>query len=90
MALQSKDLPLVGNMADQCPLCERPRDSPSEFCSLHDAALRNLESAYPAWNKGYDGKLSREEYFAKVATLPETGRSVKEVIRHIQTKGAIT
>lgn len=90
MALQSKDLPLVDDMADRCSLCERPRDSPSEFCSLHDAALRNLESGYPAWNKGYDGKLSREEYFAKVATLPETGRSVKEVIQHIHAKGAVT
>jgi hypothetical protein len=51
--------------------------------------LRNLESAYQAWSKGYDGKLSRKEYFAKVATLPETGQSVKEVIRHARAKGAV-
>jgi len=77
-------------MADRCSLCERPRGSSSEFCGLHDAAWRNLESGYPAWNKGYDGKLSREEYFAKVVILPETGRSVKEVIQHFQAKGAVT
>jgi hypothetical protein len=77
-------------MVDRCPLCERPREPSSEFCSLHDAALGSLENAYPAWNKGYDGKLGREEYFARAAALLETGQSVKEVIRHISAKGAAT
>jgi len=77
-------------MPDRCSICERPRDRSSEFCSVHDAALRNLESAYLAWSKGYDGKLSKDEYFAKVATLPETGRSVKDLIRHTRAKGAVS
>jgi len=77
-------------MADQCPLCERPRESAFEFCSLHEAALRSLDDAYHAWNRGYNGKLSRKEYLAKVASLPETGQTVKEVIQHIQAQGAVT
>jgi hypothetical protein len=86
MPIDREDLPLVDRMPDRCLICERLRALSSEFCSVHDAALRNLEAVYPTWNKGYDGKLSREEYFAKVATLPETGRSVKQVIQHIFAK----
>jgi hypothetical protein len=77
-------------MVDQCPLCERPREPPSEFCNLHNVALRNLESAYSSWNKAFDGKLAKDEYFAKISALPETGPSVKEVIHHLRKKGAIS
>ena len=76
-------------MADRCPLCNRPVDSPSKFCDLHDAAFRNLESAYPVWNKGYDGRLTREDYITRVLSLPETGRVVKEVIQQLRTKGTV-
>jgi len=77
-------------MGDQCPICKRPPDAPSDLCSLHTAAFKNLENAYPAWNKAYDEKLSRKEFFDKVAALPETGRSAKEVIEHLRTKGVVT
>jgi hypothetical protein len=77
-------------MADQCPLCERPKESRSEFCNLHSAAFRNLESAYSSWNKAYDGKLTKEEYLTRITGLPETGASVKEVIQHLRGKGAVT
>lgn len=90
MGFQSKDSPLVDDMADQCPLCNRPREPPSEFCNLHDTAFRNLESAYSSWNKAYDGKLTKEEYFTKITALPETGRSVKEVIQRLRGIGVVT
>jgi hypothetical protein len=77
-------------MAEQCPLCERPRELSSEFCYLHNIALRNLESAYASWNKAYDGKLAKDEYFAKIATLPETGGSAREVVQHLRKKGALS
>jgi len=77
-------------MAEQCPLCERPKESSSGFCSLHNTAFRNLENAFSLWNKAYDGKISKEECVDKIETLPETGQSVKEVIRHIRGKGAVT
>ncbi len=77
-------------MAEQCPLCERPKESSSEFCSLHNTALRNLENAFSSWNKAYDGKISREECLDKIGTLLETGQSVKEVIHHIRGKGVAT
>jgi hypothetical protein len=78
------------HMADQCRLCQRHREPSSEFCGLHGAALRNLNSAYSSWNKAYGGKLSSEEFLAKVAILPETGRSVREVIQHLRGKGVVS
>jgi hypothetical protein len=80
----------VDDMAGQCLLCERPNEPPSEFCSLHAVALENLESAYSSWNRAYEGKLSKADYYAKVLALPETGRSVKEVIQHFRGKGVFT
>lgn len=87
---QLKARSLVVHMAGQCSLCERHREPSSEFCNLHGMAFRNLDSAYSSWNKAYGGKLTREEYQAKVAILPETGRSVREVIQHFQGKGAVS
>ncbi len=75
-------------MADHCPLCERPKQSPSEYCTLHSNAHTNLENAYPAWSKAYDGNLTKEEYFTKVEKLGESGHAVKAVIRHLRGKTA--
>ncbi len=75
-------------MAEHCPLCERPRESPSEFCALHSAANTNLENAYAAWSKAYSGHLTREEYFTKLDNLPETGPAVKAVIQFLRGKEA--
>jgi hypothetical protein len=75
-------------MADHCPLCERPRLSPSEFCTLHSAAHDNLEDAYAAWSKSYDGNLTREEYFTRLEKLGETGPAAKAVIQHLREKNA--
>jgi hypothetical protein len=77
-------------MAEQCPLCERLKESSSKFCSLHNTALRNLENAFSSWSKAYEGKITKEACFDKIETLPETGLSVKEVIHHIRGKGAAT
>ena len=77
-------------MAEQCPLCERPKEPSSKFCSLHNTALRNLENAFSSWNKAYDGKITKKECLDKIESLPETGQSVKEVIQHIRDKGAAT
>lgn len=80
-------LSTVNKMVDHCSLCERPKESSSEFCSFHNSALRNLEEAYASWNKAYDGKLSKEEYYAKLTDLAETGRTVKNLIEHLRGKG---
>jgi hypothetical protein len=77
-------------MADQCPLCERHREPSSQFCNLHGEAFRNLDNSYSLWSKAYGGKLTREEFLAKVAILPETGKSVREVIEHLRSKGAVS
>ena len=81
-------LPLVNEMADQCALCDRHREPSSEFCDIHNTAMRNLENAYSAWNKGFSGEFSREECFNKIASLSATGQSVKTVIRHLLAKEA--
>jgi len=78
----------VSDMADQCPLCERPKKSSSDYCNLHKAAFTNLENAYSSWSKAY-GKLTNDEYFAKLENLGETGRAVKNLIRHLRKKGAV-
>jgi len=74
-------------MGGQCPLCERPKESSSELCSLHNTALANLDNAYLSWNRAYGGSLTKEGYFTKLATLSETGRAVKDVVRYLQGKG---
>ncbi len=77
-------------MADQCSLCQGPSQSSSEYCSLHLAALANLENAFAAWRKSYGGNLSEEDYFAMLEKLSETGAAVKAVIRHSREKRAET
>ena len=78
-------------MADRCSLCERTKALSSEFCDIHDQASRNLESAYSPWKEAFDGELTKEEYYAKIALRQETGQSVKEVIHHILSgKGVAT
>jgi len=74
-------------MVDHCPLCERLKEPSPEFCSFHNAALKNLEDAYSSWSKAYDGKLTREEYYEKLTALAETGRTVKNLIEHLREKG---
>ncbi len=78
----------VNSMADHCPLCERPRQPPTEFCTLHSAAHSNLENAYAAWIKAYAGNLTKEEYFTKLEKLGESGHAVKAVIQHLREKAA--
>jgi hypothetical protein len=75
-------------MAARCPLCIRQPESPSELCYLHELAAKNIEKAYSAWNKAYDGKLDKEDYYARIVLLPETGRFAEEVIHYLRSKGA--
>jgi hypothetical protein len=75
-------------MAAKCPLCERHPEPHSDLCYLHDLAAKNIENAYSAWNKAYDGKLDKGDYYARIAPLPETGRFAKEVIHYLRSKGA--
>jgi hypothetical protein len=67
-------------MVDQCSFCEKPRVSHSEYCSLHQVALANLEAQYANWLKAFDGKLTKDEYFSKLLNLNETGEAVKSLI----------
>jgi hypothetical protein len=76
-------------MSDQCPLCERPKKTSSEYCVLHSAALAKLDEAYSVWKKAF-GDMTKAEYLAKVEALPETGRAVKNVIRRVRDIGAVT
>lgn len=82
-----KDL-TVDSMPDHCPLCENLKQTESEFCSLHNAAQKGLEEAYPAWKKAY-GNLTRAEYLRRLEALNETGATVKDVIRYLRGKGAM-
>jgi len=75
-------------MPEHCSLCERPKQTESEFCSLHKAAQKGLEAAYSEWAKAY-GSLTKAEYFDRLETLGETGVAVKDVIRHFREKGAM-
>jgi hypothetical protein len=76
-------------MADHCLLCERPKEPSSEFCNLHNAAIANLANGYSSWKKAYSNNLNKDEYYAKVEALPETGQAVKSIIQHIRGKGAV-
>jgi len=80
--------PTVHNMPDQCPLCDRRKEPPSDFCTFHGAALKNLEEAYAIWTKAFDGQLTKEEYYAKVLARSETGRAIRDLINYIRAQGA--
>ncbi|MGA2627752.1 MAG: hypothetical protein ABSF63_11955 [Candidatus Bathyarchaeia archaeon] len=61
-------------------MCEKPRVSHSEYCSLHQVALANLEAQYANWLRAFGGELSKAEYFSKLMSLTETGEAVKSLI----------
>jgi hypothetical protein len=67
-------------MVDQCILCEKPREPHSEYCSLHQAALTNLEAQYAKWIRAFGEGLPKDEYFSKLLSLDETGDAVKRLI----------
>ncbi len=71
-------------MVDQCSLCEKPRGAHSEYCSLHEAALTNLEAQYAKWLKAFGEDLSKDEYFSQLLSLDETGDAVKRLIMRTQ------
>jgi hypothetical protein len=71
--------------SEQCPLCERRKERSSEFCSLHESAVEKINSAYPAWRRGY-GDLTQDAYYDKLESLNETGHAVKQVIQHFKDK----
>jgi len=75
-------------MSDQCPLCERRKDTGSDYCVFHNVALANLDNAHSAWREAF-GEITKTEYFTKVEALPETGKAVKDIIRHLREKGAV-
>jgi hypothetical protein len=77
----------VDDMVEQCPICERSKESASGFCSIHSTASRNLENAFSSWSKAYEGKISREEFLERIETLQDIGQSVREVIHHLREKG---
>ena len=77
-------------MGDQCPICKRPIEAPSDYCTLHNAAFKNIEHAYPEWSKAYDEKLTMKEFFDKIAALPETGKWAKEVIQHLRARDTVS
>ena len=72
-------------MVDQCSLCEKPREPHSEYCSLHEDALTNLEAQYANWLVAFGGSLSKDDYFSKLLSLNETGDAVKRLITRNQT-----
>ena len=72
-------------MADQCSLCEKSREPHAEYCSLHEAALTNLEAQYANWQFAFGGGLSKDDYFSRLLSLNETGDAVKRLITRNQT-----
>ncbi len=74
-------------MADQCPLCERPKGSSSDYCNLHAAAFVNLENAYSSWSTA-QGKITKDEYYSTLEKLNETGHAIKNLIGHLRRKGS--
>jgi hypothetical protein len=72
---------------DRCPLCERRKEESSTFCAFHQSASDRLDDGYGIWRTAFDG-LTREEYYARLERLDETGNAVKEIIQHLRTKGA--
>ena len=73
-------------MISRCPICSRPREVELEFCSLHLAAIRNLEERFEGSRLALGENLSKNEYFETLRNLAETGDAVKRVIDHLQTR----
>lgn len=47
-----------------------------------------MDKTHSAWRKAF-GEMTKTEYFTKVEALPETGKAVKDIIRHLREKGAV-
>ena len=75
-------------MSDQCPLCARRKEAPSDLCAFHSAAFRNLEMAYSAWTKAYGSLLTRDVYYSRLLERAETGQAIKDLINHIRSNEA--
>jgi len=76
-------------MADHCPLCQRPKKSPSEFCDFHYAVQANLERAYAVWCKSFGDNLTIGDYYARLEKKDETGAAVKVLIQYLRNKGGV-
>ena len=74
----------VGHVVDECPICNRIGSSKSRPCSLHQEAMRNLDSQYEAWRSAMGGDLSRNEYYKCLLALGETGTAVKQAIEYLR------
>ncbi len=66
-------------MAENCALCERPKEQKSEFCDLHNSARLNIDQAYAAWISAFEGKLSFRDYLERIMKLGETGKFARDV-----------
>jgi hypothetical protein len=75
-------------MVDECPICQRPKDQDSQFCSLHSEASKNLERQYEKWRMAFGEEIGRNEYFRQLLPLEETGQGVRRVIEYLQRSKA--
>jgi len=68
----------------KCVICNRVREDSSKmpFCSLHNAAYRNLVAKYGDWKIAYHD-LSPKEFLEKLMDNEYSGKWVKEVVREI-------
>jgi hypothetical protein len=74
-------------MVGRCPICARTSETTGEFCTLHNAALRNLERRYIQWNEAFGGNLTKDDYYARLLTLNETGPAAKTLIKYLRERG---
>lgn len=73
-------------MVGRCSICQRTSEATGEFCTLHNTALRNLESQYLQWNEAFGGNLTKADYYTRVLIRNETGSAAKKLIEHLQQR----
>ncbi len=64
---------------NKCYICNR--ESEESLCAYHKLAYEALRDNYEVWRKAY-GDITWKEYIARVYERSETGRWVKDVIKH--------
>lgn len=77
-------------MAERCPLCERDKEPSKQFCSLHHSAFANLEDAYGKWLRAFGDRLTKDQYYDRLERMEETGQAVRDVIRGLRGKRALS
>ncbi len=67
---------------NKCEICER--ETEAEYCSYHQAASQNLQTAFDVWRNALE--IEWKEYLVSLLATEELGVWVRDVITHLMLR----